>query len=79
MIGYYVTLRRDSDKGTSTAWLLGPFAEHEAALAAVKEAADKAEEIDPRCFWDARGTSSITAETLPAGKLNSLLPHLIPA
>lgn len=76
--GYYVTLQRESRQGVKTAWLLGPFAEHDAAKAAVREAHDKAQEIDPRTFWDSFGTSSITSEhALPPGKLNALLPHVI--
>jgi len=74
MKGYYVTLK----DGERTAWLLGPFSDHERAKAAVKEAADKAEDIDPRAYWYAHGTSSIdTEKTLPPGKLNDLLPHLL--
>ena len=78
--GYYVTLQRKTRDGIRTAWLLGPFSDHDAAKAAVRETADKATEIDPRCHWDAHGTSSITrdsGEPLPAGKLNALLPHLM--
>lgn len=72
--GYYVTLK-DGDR---TAWLLGPFSDHKRAKAAVREAANKAEEINPRTFWMAHGTSSIeTEKTLPLGKLNDLLPHLL--
>lgn len=76
--GYYVTLRRECRGDTKTAWLLGPFDEHDRAKEAVREATAKAEDIDPRCHWDARGTSSITSDQpLPTGKLNGLLPHLI--
>lgn len=75
--GYYVTLQRETRAGVKTAWLLGPFADHEDAKARVREAADKAEEFDPRCFWDAHGTSSITRDAplseFPAGKLNDVL------
>lgn len=74
MKGYYVTLKRD----TRTAWLLGPFAKHEAALAVVKPAYDKACELDPRAVFDAYGTSSITSEkSLPPGRLNAYLPELL--
>lgn len=77
-IGYYVTLRRDN----RTAWLLGPFARHDDAKAAVRAAVDKAYEIDPRTHFDAYGTSSITRESdvpLPPGKLNHLLQDLLDA
>ena len=74
MKGFYVTLQR----GAKTAWLLGPFAEHEKALAVVKPAFDKACELDSRAIWDAYGTSSITSDKqLPAGRLNSYLPALV--
>lgn len=76
MKGYYVTLQR----GNRTAWLLGPFKVHQRAIDAVAEAATAAEGIDPRCFWDAHGTSSIDREdyaSLPPGKLNSILTHLV--
>lgn len=76
MIGYYVTLQR----GNRTAWLLGPFANHDDAKAAVRVACEVAYHIDPRTHFDAHGTSSITRETdepLPSGKLNHLLPELL--
>jgi hypothetical protein len=72
--GYYVTLK----DGQRTAWLLGPFADHERARAAVRVAADEAERIDPRCFFYAHGTSSIESDRpLPPGKLNDRLAHLL--
>lgn len=77
MIGYYVTLQR----GKRTAYLLGPFANHDDAKAAVGVAVAKANEIDPWTHFDAYGTSSITRETdapLPPGKLNHMLPELLP-
>ena len=76
MIGYYVTLQR----GNRTAWLLGPFANHDDAKAAVGAAVAKANELDPWTHFDAYGTSSIersTDEPLPPGKLNHLLPELV--
>lgn len=76
--GFYVTLK----DGERTAWLLGPFRDHEKAKAAVDATAKKAEEFDARAFWYARGTSSITTEgdaTLPNGKLNAFLPELLEA
>ena len=76
MKGYYVTLQR----GDRTAWLLGPFKVHQRAIDAVTEAVAKANELDPRSHFDPYGTSSIDREdyaTLPPGKLNSFLPHLV--
>jgi hypothetical protein len=73
MKGYYVTLQR----GERTAWLLGPFKDHQRAKDAVREATAKANELDPRVHFDAYGTSSMDAATLPPGKLNSILPHLV--
>jgi hypothetical protein len=74
MKGYYVTLKRD----TRTAWLLGPFAEHERAKAAVDAAFAKACQFDPRAHFDPIGTSSITSDRpLPAGKLNKYLLELL--
>lgn len=74
MKGYYVTLKR----AAKTAWLLGPFAAHDAALAAVKVAYDKACALDPWCAFDPHGTSSIdTDKPLPPGKLNAFFPDLM--
>lgn len=74
MKGFYVTLQR----AKRTGWLLGPFAEHEDAKAAVKATFTKACEIDGFAAFDAVGTSSITRESMPpAGVLNHLLPELI--
>lgn len=75
MKGYYVTLQRDG----KTAWLLGPFKEHQRAGDAVAETTAKANELDPWSHFDLYGTSSIDLEhrsALPPGKLNSILPHL---
>jgi hypothetical protein len=75
-IGYYVTLQR----GDRTAWLLGPFDQHDDAKANVAAAVAKANELDPWTHFDAYGTSSITRESdkpLPAGKLNHLLSELL--
>lgn len=73
--GFYVTMRRETMEGVKVAWLLGPYDTHEAALGLVHTARDLAEKVDPRCAWEAFGTSSITweAESLagfPKGKLN---------
>ena len=73
---YYVTLR----DGSRVAWLLGPFKDHERAKCAVKEATDKACEVDPRCHFAAYGTASLDKEQehqFPAGRLNGVLPHLL--
>lgn len=76
MKGYYVTLQR----GSKTAWLLGPFKDHQRAKDAVAEAVTVANGLDPRSHFDPFGTSSIDREdyaTLPPGKLNSILAHLV--
>ena len=79
MKGFYVTMK----DGPRTAWLLGPFAEHESALSAVPAATKLAQEIDPRGCWYAFGTSSIDRDgaisDLPPGKLNDQLAELLTA
>lgn len=77
MKAFYVTMKRETQRhGTKTAWLLGPYATHEEALELVHTARGLAEEVDPRCVWDAFGTSSITMDVgglgeFPQGKLNA--------
>lgn len=67
---YYVSLRR----GERTSLLAGPFATHAEALAMVQRAADEAEKVDPRTFWDPHGTCSLPFDPAnPAGKLNDRL------
>lgn len=69
-LDYYVSLKR----GTRTALLAGPFSTHTEALATVRRAADEAERVDPRAFWDAHGTCSLPRSTAnPYGKLNAAL------
>lgn len=74
---YYVTLRR----GKRVAWLLGPYRVHQRAIDAVTEAFEKARELDAWCDFDAYGTASVDGAgefaTLPPGKLNAILPHLV--
>lgn len=77
--GYYVTLRRETGGGVRVAWLAGPYATHEEALAHTRAAWAIAEDIDPRCFWDACGTASITRPgaglaDFPRGRINDRLP-----
>lgn len=76
--GYYVTMLRETRDGLKTAWLLGPYEDHETALGLVHTARELAEEVDPRCAWDAFGTASISRdceglESFPKGKLNAAL------
>lgn len=66
---YYVTMRREIRDGFKTAWLLGPYINHETALANVTRARIEANEIDPRSAFDAFGTSARTAESHPWGIL----------
>lgn len=68
--GFYVTIRR----GKRTAWLAGPFATHDEALAMVQPAGREAEKIDPWIHFDEIGTVFIRrADPLPCGKLNAIL------
>ena len=74
--GFYCTVKR----GERTAWLLGPFADHEKAQELAFLASCKGSDIDPRMAFDPYGTSSIEREgveitELPKGKLNHLLPQ----
>lgn len=78
MKAYYVTLIRDDKR---VAWLAGPYATHEQALALVDRAWLKACEVDPRCHLDARGTASITRPTdrlsdFPRGRITHLLEEV---
>lgn len=76
MIGYYATLRRYSTTGARTAWLAGPFRDHDDAKSIARMAHDAAVRHDPRCSWDMIGTSSITrdaGQSLPTGVLNEHL------
>ncbi len=71
MKAYYVTVKR-ADK---TGWLHGPHEAHERALELVMDVRREAENIDPRCVWDAFGTSSIECgydcvDLFPLGRLN---------
>ena len=62
MKGFYVTML----DGVRVAWLLGPFAKHSAALAAVPAARAKAQDIDPRACWYSFGTASIERDVATA-------------
>lgn len=62
---YYVTMIR----GKKVAWLLGPYINHETALANVNRAIKEASEIDGRYHFDAFGTAARTAEAHPWGVL----------
>lgn len=67
MIGYYVTMKRD----TRTAWLLGPYETHTEALEDVARGRKLAGAVDPFADFDAFGTSSITSDDeLPIGVLD---------
>ena len=67
---YYVTLQR----GSSTAWLAGPFATHDEALAMVDRAVKHANELDEWAHFDLFGTCSLPRVAgNPIGKLNSQL------
>lgn len=75
MKAFYVTLIRDDKR---IAWLAGPYATHEEALALVDRAWAKACDLDSRCHFYARGTTSITRPTdrlsdFPRGRITHLL------
>ena len=64
---FYVTVIR----GEKVGWLFGPIADHDVARSFVPAIRKIAESIDPRCVFDAFGTSSITADEPPSkGVLN---------
>lgn len=78
MKAYYVTLIRDDKR---VAWLAGPYATHEQALALVDRAWLKACDVDPWCHFYARGTASITRPTdklsdFPRGRITHLLEEV---
>jgi len=54
--------------------LLGPFAQHEQALALVEAVSKKANELDPRAWFYAFGTCK--AQGTEPGRLNSLFPDV---
>ena len=71
---YYVSVIDGSQK----ALIAGPFASHEQALLTVQSANDKACELDPKAWFYAYGTCSITRQLddtrpLPIGVLNKFL------
>lgn len=71
MKGYYVTARLGGQGNGQTAWLLGPFQTHRAALCMVHPVRQAARRLDdPRFEFAAYGTASITADTLPPGRLD---------
>ena len=70
---HYATLQRACRDGYKTAWLAGPFATREEALAILPRAREAAEAVDPWCDFDATGTASRTAHSHPAGVLNDRL------
>lgn len=67
MVGYYVTMKRD----TRTAWLLGPYTEHAEALAQIDQGRQLARDIDPFTDFDAFGTARLETESLPTGVLGA--------
>ena len=69
MIGYYITVKRDSRTG----WLFGPIADRGVAEMMIQPVRALACIIDPFCDFDAFGVSSIERlddRPLPPGKLN---------
>lgn len=71
--GFYVTVIRDSDKGSRVGWLLGPYNSEPEAREHIAEARTMAEEIDPRCAWDRFGVTGLARPgELPRGVLTAL-------
>ena len=70
---FYVTMIREPGPNQRVAWLAGPFATHEEALAQVGPARAKANEVDPRAAFDAFGTASFEADEHKPCKLNAAL------
>lgn len=69
---YYVTVVRDDGAHRR---LLGPFVnDHAGALEAVRDARDKAEELDPRAVWYSFGTARLPEYFNEPGILNDYLP-----
>lgn len=67
---YYVTMLRDK----RYAFLLGPFATHDEALALVNTAQAEAHKVDPWSDFDAFGTGSLSGLIgYPTGRLNERL------
>lgn len=66
---YFVTMQR----GSRTAWLVGPFKTHTEALANVERARVEAQRIDPWTDFDAFGTASLPINSGRAGALNKFL------
>lgn len=70
---FYVTMIRDPGPRQKVAWLAGPFATHEEALAQVEPARAKANEVDAFSAFDAFGTASVESDNHKPGKLNTAL------
>ncbi|MGH2341120.1 hypothetical protein ACRC7T_06500 [Segnochrobactraceae bacterium EtOH-i3] len=67
--GFYVT----AVDGARTFWMRGPFASHEAALAAVDETFRTASGLDPRAHFMGWGTARLElpdGRVLPGGRMN---------
>lgn len=76
LIGFYVTMIRETTAAPKVAWLLGPFDSKEIAEARVADARAEAEKIDRRCVWDAFGVTRVERTSggpLPSGVLNERL------
>lgn len=71
--GFYVSVVDGRRKGL----LLGPYDEHEQALANVERAQAESEAVDPFAHFYAFGTCKVQARGLPTGRLNERL-HLWP-
>lgn len=70
MKGYYVSVR-DEQSGRY-GLLLGPYRDHEEALANVALGRDLANNVNAWAVFYAYGTCSIDNDTLPQGKLNDM-------
>ena len=76
MKAFYCTMIRGEGAARKVAWLLGPYATHDEALAEVPHAIRLAGEVDSWTSFDAFGTSSIDRPSapdlaeFPAGRLS---------
>lgn len=69
--GFYVTVRERPDGGRH-GFLLGPYGDHDAALAKVDLGRSLAVAADPRAHFYAYGTAKVTADALPAARFPDL-------
>lgn len=72
-VGFYVSVINGQQRGL----LLGPYPEHQGALANVERAKAEAEAVDPWGHFYVYGTCRIEGTNLPTGSLNARI-YLFP-